>query len=155
MDGDLRKIFQRYWREPHWQSIESGGTSAGIPDLNGCVDGREFWVEAKVTSSWKVNNVKPAQVGWIERRTRAGGRVFVAVRQRGAGRDVLWFLAPGATRMLKDGMRLDNLPGSVVLICSPGGPPQWDWESVKKKSGELTPLLSPGFLGMSGRRTIL
>ena len=31
----------------HLQRIETGMTGAGVPDVNGCAKGKEFWVELK------------------------------------------------------------------------------------------------------------
>lgn len=57
----------------HWQRIESGSTSQGIPDLNGCYQGHEVWLELKakrgVLSKWQIN--------WARQRRDAGGRVFM------------------------------------------------------------------------------
>ena len=130
-DGQLHKDFQKFIKPCHWQRIESGLTSLGIPDHNYCLQGHEGWVENKWTSSWKVT-VRGDQVGWIERRARAGGRVFVAVKQTGLKRHDLWLLKPDAARMLHDKMRLDNLPGSLVLVHSTGGPAAWDWDAVRR-----------------------
>ena len=131
-DGGLHKDFQKHIKPCHWQRIESGLTSQGIPDHNYCLEGHEGWIENKATSSWKVR-VRGDQVGWIERRARNKGRVFVAVKQTGLKRNDLWLLRWDAARLLHDGMRLDNLPPSSVLVHSTGGPAEWDWDAVKKE----------------------
>lgn len=130
-DGELHKFFKAHLKGFHYQRIESGGTALGIPDLNYCGGGAEGWIENKWTSSWKVK-VRTEQVGWIEQRARYGGRVFIAVRQTGKDRNDLWLLAPGTARLLYDGMRLDLLPSSTVLVHSTGGPSSWDWAKVKE-----------------------
>lgn len=126
-DGGLRQIFQRYMPTVHWQAIETGGTGRGIPDLNGCVDGREFWVELKATDGWRVA-IRPEQVAWIERRTRAGGNVTLAVRQRGAARDALWILDAQSPRRLINGERLSAID---PLGCWQGGPAMWNWPAIQ------------------------
>lgn len=51
---------------------------AGCPDTNGCWQGTEFWVECKQVSAENGSvPLRTEQVGWILRRCRAGGRVFV------------------------------------------------------------------------------
>ena len=133
-DGDLGKLVQRYLPGPHWQRVETGGTGRGIPDINGCLDGVEVWIENKATDGWTAG-LRPEQVGWIDRRARAGGRVFVLVRRttvsgprRGdavddlylhAGRDVVEL----AQRGLQQGPR--------PLLHSSGGPSRWNWASVR------------------------
>jgi len=131
IDGGLCSLFQRYLRDWHWQRIETGGTGLGIPDLNGCSDGTEVWIEAKVATGWKPT-VRPEQVAWLERRYRHGGRVFLAVRQRGSARDVLWLLSPLAARQLIAGSRLSDLDRAIyVLGCWENGPGAWDWPAVE------------------------
>jgi len=70
-DGNLRQIFQQYIPEAHWQSIETL-IGRGTPDMNGCLNGTEFWIENKLTSGWAVT-FETGQVAWAERRVRAGG----------------------------------------------------------------------------------
>lgn len=63
----------------HWQRIESGSTGRGVPDVNGCFQGAEFWVELKVTTTNKVG-LRPEQVAWHLLRTNAGGKTFIFVK---------------------------------------------------------------------------
>lgn len=131
-DGGLRRLFQRHLPDADWQSIETP-VSRGVPDINGCLYGQEFWIEFKLTSGWAVG-LRPEQVAWLVRRARAGGRVFVAVRRRcltGARRkaaDELWLLPGAAAREILDrGLRETNL----VLGTWAGGPVRWDWDGVR------------------------
>jgi len=131
IDGGLRQLFRANIPHFHWQSIETGGTGLGIPDSNACYDGCEFWIEYKLTSGWAVP-LRPEQVGWLARRTRAGGRTFIAVRRRcSEGKirekaDELW-LFHGA-----DGQKLvaNGMGGMAhnALFIGKGGPNHWDWE---------------------------
>src|SRR5215213_7651185 len=93
-DGGLGKLIPDHLPQVHFQRIETGGTGRGVPDLNGCWGGTEFWIENKHTAGWCVprDKMRAEQVGWLERRARAGGRVFLAVRQTGRRRDDLWLL---------------------------------------------------------------
>ena len=51
----------------------------GIPDVNWCIDGKEFWTELKVltTSNRLREALKPEQVAWLLGRTNAGGNAWV------------------------------------------------------------------------------
>lgn len=129
IDGDLRQIFQRFIPDAHWQSIETGSTGRGIPDVNYCFEGIEGWIEFKATEGWRVD-VRPEQVAWIERRGRAGGRVFLAVRR---AQLELWFLRSTAARVLatpKLGLR--DLENSHILSTMKGGPSRWPWGWIKR-----------------------
>lgn len=120
----------------HWQSVESPLTGGGTPDANYCADGREGWVEFKKTTSWSVG-LDPDQVGWLTRRSRAGGRVFVAVRRvaaegprRGDSADELWLLRGSFAREIKvSGLR--GVPSRALLGCWPGGPARWPWARIR------------------------
>lgn len=66
----------------HLQRIESGITGSGIPDVNGCYAGVEFWIELKdVPINSNKIGLRVMQVAWISRRVSHGGRVFVLVRK--------------------------------------------------------------------------
>lgn len=89
VDDGLRPLFRKHIREFDWQSVETGGTGRGIPDSNYCSLGTngiglEGWVEYKATHHYTVD-LSPEQIGWITRRVRHGGRVWIAVRRRHDG----------------------------------------------------------------------
>lgn len=134
-DGGLRNLFRDKLRDFHWQSIETGGTGRGVPDLNGCLRGVELWVECKVTAGWAVT-LRPEQIGWLCRRARAGGRVFVAVRRccpsgpRRTAADELWLLLGHHAPDLRTG-GLPRGPSRAVLGMWPGGPARWPWPAVR------------------------
>src|SRR5262245_12716207 len=77
-DGGLRALLVRNLPRVHFQSVETWSTGQGVPDLNYCVDGSEGWIELKKSDGWVVD-FEPQQIAWLERRARAGGRVFVFV----------------------------------------------------------------------------
>lgn len=64
----------------HWQRIETM-TGAGVPDVNGCYTGREFWIELKIITGIKKlsfqSEFRPTQYAWMVNRIKAGGRCFV------------------------------------------------------------------------------
>lgn len=124
-DGDLRRLFRAHLPAFHWVSIETGACAPGTPDSNFCFDGSEGWVEFKTTPGWAVP-LRPAQVAWLDRRGRAGGKVYVAVRRRTADVDELWLLNGAAARQLRAG----GLRGAQALGAWGGGPSAWDWGSV-------------------------
>jgi Holliday junction resolvase len=124
-DGELRKIFRKHLAPRGFDlaSIETGGSEGGVPDMNGCRGGVEFWCEMKRAEHWRCK-IRPAQVGWIERRLRAGGRVFIAVRRDDTE---LWLYHGAAIRRLTD-TRLDMVPS---LGHWSGGAARWDWDLIE------------------------
>jgi hypothetical protein len=137
-DGQLRSIFQQYIPQFHWQSVETWSTGQGVPDCNFCGFAKEGWIEFKFTAAWSVV-FRAEQVGWIERRLRAGGNVFIAVRRKHLGgikkgkpEDQLWLFSGDAARFLiKDSIRI--VPTKFLLGNWSGGPGNWDWLEVRKK----------------------
>jgi hypothetical protein len=118
----------------HWQAIETGGTGRGIPDSNFCHDGIEGWIEFKAATAWAVD-IRPEQIGWIHRRARAGGRVWIAVRRRHAGGprlglavDELWLIHGKHIREIaRTGLWMS---ADLVAGRWPGGPGRWPWADV-------------------------
>jgi hypothetical protein len=125
-DANLRQVLQAHLREFDFQSVETWSTGRGVPDLNYCCDGIEGWIECKRVHGFKVT-VSPEQVGWAERRLRAGGRVFLAARRFTAKHDELILFEGWATRHLADGGPITD----GFLGCWENGPKRWDWLAVK------------------------
>lgn len=126
LDDGLRRLFQDHLPRVHWQPIESWMTGAGIPDLNGCSDAAEFWVECKATRAYAVK-MKAEQVGWALHRRRVGGRAFIAVRRRISKKKIdELYLHDGlfAREVKAVGIRAPRL-GSWQ-----GGPGRWAWVEV-------------------------
>ena len=65
----------------HLQRIETGITGSGVPDVNGCKKGKEFWVELKEIHSGNSLTLRPMQVSWLAKRAMYGGQVFVLARK--------------------------------------------------------------------------
>ena len=62
----------------HWTRVESWATP-GVPDLNGCYKGIDFWVERKgltTKSDKKFPQYRPHQIAWQTKRTQVGGLVW-------------------------------------------------------------------------------
>ena len=133
-DGNLSAVFQAHMKEAHWQRIESTSTGMGMPDLEYCFPGGDQgWIEMKTTSAFRVE-IRPHQIAWLERRRRAQGRAFVAVRRKsspgprkGASDDSLWLFDGLQARALAT-ERVDKVPR---LGYWPGGPAKWGWSEVR------------------------
>ena len=127
-DGELRKLFRenlvRGW---HWQSVETGGTGRGVPDANFCRDGVEGWIEFKLARGRRAG-LRPEQIGWIAARSRAGGRVFVAVRRKtGSGDELRLYLGDSVRELASRGIP----EGPSPLLVETGGPNLWNWEKIE------------------------
>jgi len=59
----------------HCQRIESV-IDQGIPDINCCAFGMEFWIEMKSVKANKIN-LRAVQMAWHAKRARAGGMVLI------------------------------------------------------------------------------
>lgn len=126
-DGGLSDIYLKHLPQFHWQSTWSLG--GGAPDINGCLDGQELWIENKSTSGWAVK-FEFGQVAWHERRLRAGGRTFVAVRRLASAGprrgDELWLFRGDQARQLEE----KGLKETRPIFWEQGGPARWHWDEV-------------------------
>lgn len=127
IDGGLRPIFRNKLSKFHWQSIESPITGKGTPDLNYCYEGVEGWIELKKCTSNKVQSIKPEQVAWCERRLRAGGLTFFAVRHLKT--EELWLIRGRGGRSLYIG-GLSGVAPQDLAGRWPGGPGKWPWTEI-------------------------
>lgn len=96
----------------HWQRIEDT-LSVGVPDINVCWEGIEFWIEAKFmeVDSLPKRESTPVRIGlsaeqclWLRDRKIAGGRVLVVFK---CGRD--WFVFDNGFEILRDGTPMRGL----------------------------------------------
>lgn len=159
VDDGLRGLFRKHIPPPvDVLTVETGLTTQGVPDSNYCfpraLGGIEVWVEHKSVRRGFAVRMRPEQVGWIERRVRHGGRVFVAIRRRlDGGRrveacDELWlYRGAGAEHLQRHGLapayhalRGDperrsgsrpSLPSAYVGSWG-GGPGRWPWSVVRR-----------------------
>jgi hypothetical protein len=127
-DGGLRQEFRKHLKRVHWVTIESRFTESGIPDLEGCYCGKEFWLELKQAKHWTVK-IRPMQAGWILTRCRHGGKVFIAVRRRNKRDDELWLIHGEAVVILLE-FGLQHLEPPVLAGHWTGGPTRWNWDQV-------------------------
>jgi hypothetical protein len=132
-DGGLRPLFVEHIKTAHFQAIETWSTGQGVPDCNVCLRGTETWIEFKTTAT-NALRISTEQVGWIERRLRAGGRVLVIVR---------WRCTAGPRRQARDellifdgadvrALMLGGISAAVSLARWDGGPRSWDWNVIVK-----------------------
>lgn len=71
----LINTIQKPYRDWHLIRIESS-TINGIPDVNACIEGNEFWFELKSNDD-KNYGISKYQINWIIKRQRAGGKAFI------------------------------------------------------------------------------
>ncbi len=74
-ESKLWQRIKKHITKPHLIRVESN-TVNGIPDINGCWSGKEFWMELK---SDKVGYPKLSkwQISWINKRIKHGGIVII------------------------------------------------------------------------------
>ena len=74
-ESKLWQRIKKHITKPHLIRVESN-TINGIPDINGCWKGKEFWIELK---SDKVGYPKLSkwQISWINKRIKHGGIVII------------------------------------------------------------------------------
>jgi hypothetical protein len=80
-DNGLRAIFKANIKEFHWTPVETWALTSGVPDTEYCTpEGVTGWIEFKAWYPGKqCPRLRPAQIGWIEKRLRHNGRVFIGV----------------------------------------------------------------------------
>lgn len=52
----------------------------GTPDVNGCFDGMDYWLELKILDDKHRCELRPEQLLWHRKRQAHGGRVLVLAR---------------------------------------------------------------------------
>ena len=82
-EKDLWLLLKNNLTDIHFQRIETGLTGSGVPDVNGCAKGKEFWIELKEIHSGKSLTLRSMQVAWMAKRSAVGGQVFVLARKQG------------------------------------------------------------------------
>lgn len=111
LSGTARK---HYKQKLHMHRVENAVMS-GMPDVEGCLCGIQFWIELKCAP--RPSNIEtkikarfqPAQIPWLKARVRASGRAFVLL-QVGSGAQAKRYLIPGhQANVLAAGCREDDL----------------------------------------------
>lgn len=70
-----RWVTQNLLPDAHFQCIENT-TGSGVPDINVCWRGQEFWIETKSIGAGDLL-LRPFQLAWMMRRWESGGHVFL------------------------------------------------------------------------------
>lgn len=114
----------------HFARIEFN-PDAGIPDVTYCVKGEEGFIELKYTDSaparestavFTNGGLRTSQVGWIHKRVKVGGRVWILPQ---IGDELL--LIPGRHCRVFNGMTLHLLRKAASWSASaPIGPGDWE-----------------------------
>ena len=134
-DGGLKNIYKSAMPDVHWQPIETWSTGQGVPDVEYCFPGgHSGWIENKHTTGWQVK-FEPHQVAWLERRSRLGGRCFVAVRRhcpagprRGPAVDEFWLFHGSKARLLIK----NKMQAADAIDIFHHGPTNWNWSLIRK-----------------------
>jgi hypothetical protein len=104
-----------------WTRIENrhGG---GIPDLNGLYDGRDFWVELKITTTNKVR-LSPTQISWHYNRGLYGGRSFILVKNTKT-KEIKLFNNTDVRKLALEGFQSNSL----IILKAP-----YDWKLLVRQ----------------------
>ncbi len=122
-DHGLRAEFFKNIPSAQWTAIETAPVSIGVPDseyaFSGGVTG---WIEFKYARHWKFKFSSVEQIGWIARRARLGGRVWIAVKR---GETELW-MVPGSfvEQLADDG--LQAVASQAHVFIKP-----WEWSQIQ------------------------
>lgn len=106
----------------HWQRIESGMTASGIPDLNGCFQGTEVWVELKMVRGNQLG-LRPMQRAWLFNRAIAGGNCFVLAKKE--SKEIKIFKIAPEIRSTKALTEIEELNWNSIPILSTKRPFNW------------------------------
>jgi len=121
-ESRLWKVLRDGITDIHWTRIESW-SSPGVPDVNGCAEFGEFWIELKIIKNNRVL-LSPHQIAWLLTRSRHGGRSFVLARE--AGRSPLILFSGEQAKELTDKKISEIEP--IVKIPHP-----YDFDKLRDK----------------------
>ena len=105
----------------HWVRIESW-SSPGVPDLNGCAEFGEFWIELKIIKNKRIV-LSPHQIAWHVTRSRHHGRSYILARE--AARTPLILFSGKQAKDLAD-LKMGEIP-PILEISHP-----YDWSLLRK-----------------------
>jgi hypothetical protein len=104
----------------HWVRIESW-SSPGIPDVNGCAEFGEFWIELKIIKNKRVL-LSPHQIAWHITRSRYQGRSYILARE--AARTPLFLFSGSQAKDLAD-LKMGEIP-PILEVSYP-----YDWSLLR------------------------
>lgn len=107
-----------------WTRLENL-VGTGMPDINGCLNGHEIWVETKLVKGNRIKFEK-FQPSWIKKRVLAGGRVFIFARHKDTfllwrGFPIEWDVYN--TPLKEGGITVDYRDAPPLLVMEK----PWDW----------------------------
>lgn len=79
----------------------------------------------KKVTGWRIT-ISPEQIAWLARRSRAGGRVFIAARKQQHIQG--FWLFPGTAGRQLATTRVTEVP---ALIQAKGNPGAWPWAEIE------------------------
>lgn len=92
----------------------------GTPDINGCIDGSEFWIECKLLPSWPKRTSTPVRIKtftkeqrlWLKSRWSAGGSCWLMLKVADTRQ---WFLFPGSKEVID---QIGNVPRGTLATLA-------------------------------------
>ena len=120
-ESKLWKALRDNITDIHWTRIESW-SSPGVPDVNGCAEFGEFWIELKIIKNKRLL-LSPHQVAWHIKRSLHSGRAFILARE--AGRTPLFLFSGEQAKDLVD-LKVGEIPPIVEI------PHPYDWARLRK-----------------------
>mgnify|MGYP003658998198 FL=1 len=120
-EKNLWLLLRKNLPQIHFQRIETGITGSGVPDVNGCAKGKEFWIELKEIHSGNALTLRPMQISWLAKRALHGGQVFVMARKNN---EIKLYHIDGLTgikELVKKGYKSDAL----LVLNIP-----YDWDTL-------------------------
>ena len=109
----------RFWNrvqpmlQGHVQRLESA-ISLGVPDVNVCWNGREYWIELKVWTPGAGILIRKEQWAWHNRRIANGGLCFMLCGDCGESAEDVFF---GSTLLLQ--VKAYGTQGKYVVVTNP------------------------------------
>lgn len=83
--AEFKEAVEFLHKTAHMSEVESHLTSAGIPDVDLCIDGEEFHLEFKHSATNAPPKIRPSQVKWFKKRVAAGGNPWIVAHLEGLG----------------------------------------------------------------------
>src|SRR5688572_29251316 len=96
----------------HGMRVENTA-GVGQPDINICIEGIDIWIESKERRG-NVIKIRPSQIAWIQKRSRAGGAVYIMVLHN----DTVALYNGNQARLLTDPATVDKAK-KLALINRP------------------------------------
>ena len=90
--------------------------------MNGLYDGRDFWVELKITTTNKVR-LSPTQISWHYNRSCHGGKSFILVKNTKT-KEIKLFDNSTVRLLAGDGFQSDSL----ITLKAP-----YDWKELVRQ----------------------